>query len=90
VTIKLDRNVEAVLGFMDQNVEADKLIQVAEAVASLAPILWSRSDVLERCPLASFKPLSIREQLSTATQLDPVRECVGDGSEEEMGSQTPK
>jgi hypothetical protein len=38
--IEIDRDLEAVLEFMERNVEARKLASVAAAIASLAPVLW--------------------------------------------------
>jgi len=80
--IKVDRDVETVLEFMERNVEADKLTRVAETVALLAPVLWFEFDILEKNSLVSFRPESNRGQQSTAIQLPPVRACACDGSEE--------
>lgn len=84
MTIKLDHSVEAVMNFMERNVEADRLVRVAMAVASLAPTVWGDQVPLGRDRLIKFTPESSHEQLSTAIQLDPVRECAGDGSEAGM------
>lgn len=88
MTIKLDRNVEAVMSFMEQNVEADRLVRVASAVASLAPTVWGDQVPLVRDQLVTFIPEQIHEQLSIATQSDPARVCAGDGSEEGMDNRS--
>ena len=80
--ITLDRNLEMVLEFMERNVELEKLPQVADAVASLAPMLWSRRNAFGENRLVQFRPECNREQLSTATQLAPEREYECGGSAE--------
>jgi len=80
MTMKLDRNVEAVMEFLERNVEADKLVRVATTVATLAPIIWGNQVPLGIDRLVTFIPESCHEQLSTATQLHPVQVCAGDGS----------
>ena len=81
MAIKLDRSVEAVMSFMENNVEADRLVRVATAVATLAETVWGDQFFLNRDRLVTFIPESSREQLSIATQLHPAMACVGDGSE---------
>ena len=42
VIVELDPDVEAVLGFMEENFRASKLVDIANAVKELAVPLWSR------------------------------------------------
>lgn len=85
--IGIDPSVGKVLEFMERNVEADRLVRVAAAIAAIAPVLWSDVVPLGRNPALFLSPESSRGQRSTATQLHPVRECASDGSEGVEGSQ---
>jgi len=89
MTIKLDRSVEAVMDFMERNVEADRLVRVASAVASLAPTVWGDQVPLDKDRLVTFIPESSHEQRSIATQLHPERACADDGSAAAVGSRSP-
>ena len=89
MTLRTDPNMQAVLQFMEMNVEADKLIDVAMTIALLAPILWPKVERLERkAPLLRLE--YNHEQRSTATQSLPVQVDVDDGSVAEVGSQLPR
>jgi hypothetical protein len=40
MNLEIDEDVKAVMEFMQKNVAATKLVNVAKAAASLAPIIW--------------------------------------------------
>ena len=80
--LSVDADVKAVLEFMERNVPANKLVRVAAAAASLAPILWSELVPLERTPVLSLSPESSHGQQSIATQSCLGRGCAhGDPAE---------
>jgi hypothetical protein len=66
--LKLDRDVDAVLEFMERNIEARKLVRVARAVVGLAPFLWGDYQPLQQEKLVMLMPGSRHEQLSVATE----------------------
>ncbi len=78
--MKLDRNLENVLSFMERNVESRKLLSIAEAIGLLAPVLWADVGELKSDRLVSLSECN-REQLSTAKQSALGPPCAHDGSE---------
>ena len=83
--ISIDCDVRAVLEFMERNVIADKLLRVAAAVSSLAPVLWSDLTPLQRCPVLSLTERNHAQQ-SVATQSRLEQHCERDGSVAEADS----
>lgn len=49
--IVIDQDVKCVLEFMQKNMMANKLVNVAKSVADLAPILWGKYHQEEIFPL---------------------------------------
>jgi hypothetical protein len=40
--LEIDKDVKAVAEFMQERIEASRLVSVADGVARMAPILWGR------------------------------------------------
>jgi hypothetical protein len=65
-TVTLDAEVHSVAQFMERNVAASRLVSVAEALASLAPILWSGHGRDVIVPLALGAMTSAERKPATA------------------------
>jgi hypothetical protein len=76
--LELDESLGKVLDFMQGHLERHKLVPVARAVASLAPILWEDDLNLENKGLLSLMPESFHGQLSVATQSALASPSAGD------------
>ncbi len=83
--IRIDTELEKVLEFMTLHVPADKLMPVATSMAALAPVLWGKQTGRG---FVSFRPESLHEQLSVATQSPPVRVCERGDFEGALDSQS--
>lgn len=68
--MKLEANedVKTVLDFMQKNFAAAKLIPIAEAVSSLAPILWGRYGREPINCLSLSSPISVEREPEASTQ----------------------
>ena len=78
--IELDSDLEKVMQFMESNIQADKLVPIANTIAALAPVLWADLTPLLESRMVSLTSVSRRGQLSIATQSALGRPCAGDGS----------
>ena len=70
----LDEHVALVVEFMERHIPAERLVNVADHLPSLAKVLWSSN----RC-VSIFRSLKC-EQQSNASESVPVGPCVGDDS----------
>jgi hypothetical protein len=59
--LKCDRDVQAVLEFMQSSIPASKLVMVADAVSRIAPILWSAGGETSVQPLTLSNEQLIRD-----------------------------
>jgi len=79
----IDPDVKAVAEFMQSNIEARKLVGVAESLRAIAPILWGRYN---QTPVAGIELLAesvspgLCESRSVANELAPVCLHVDDDS----------
>lgn len=55
MTIKIDPQVRAVVGFMQANFEASRLLSIAKGVAALAPVIWGHHPFEEVAPPRLFE-----------------------------------
>jgi hypothetical protein len=54
--VKMDEDVRRVAQFMQRNMQAAKLVNVAKALALLAPALWGQHQQDEVQPLCLLQP----------------------------------
>ena len=79
----IDPDVKAAAEFLQRNVATNRLVSVAECLASLAPILWGRYDKQRVAPLLLLEPPIITSAGDPHTpqgaiESFPVAACVGD------------
>ena len=72
--VLLDEDVAKVIRFMEKNVAADRLQQVARHLPEVAALIWSA----DRCASLFREPLSAPPRAASESFL--VETCVGDDS----------
>ena len=60
MTMEVDDDIKAVAEFMQERIEASRLVSVAEGLAAVAPLLWGRHPRKEVAviQLSSVDPIS--------------------------------
>jgi hypothetical protein len=83
----VDRDLQAVVEFMQSTLPTNKLLSVSEALPQMARLLWSNNPQ-EPCigAILSASPIT-NGLLPDATVCAPAPLCVGGGSE--VGENTP-
>jgi hypothetical protein len=80
--VMIDPDVKAVAEFMQSNIEARKLVGVAESLRAIGPILWGQYD---RHPVQAMELRSVPitcESQQVSTESAPKRLHAGGNSEE--------
>lgn len=78
--IELDEDIAKVVRFMERNVTADRLQQVASHIPEVAALIWSP----DRCTGLYKEPIRASARRSDASESVLAGTCVGDGSAEAM------
>ena len=80
MNIVIDPDVKAVAEFMQERIEARKLVGVADSLRALAPILWGRhgKEPIAAIELVAEPILGAPRRASIESHL--VHTCVGDDS----------
>ena len=77
--LEMDRDVQVIAEIMQDTLPAARLVSVAAALHSIAPLLWGHHEV-EAVRLLTLSAGDLHMQ-SDATGFDPVQYCAGDDFE---------
>jgi hypothetical protein len=88
MNIAIDPDVLAVTEFLQARIPARRLVGVAEAVATLAPILWGQHapEPVQALRLNAEPIAAVVRTPKASNESGPAGDCAGDGSAEGVDS----